>query len=133
MTNNFKYTAIGLIIAMILFFSGLLVGRYKFYKTEIKVIKRVVTKTEWKYAELKKPAFTEDNFNRLLFCVNSDLIAKENVKDNWLNITVADECKSIDLKYRIGTAGNMRLYFTVGIAGLVVGAGTGIFLYHKFK
>ncbi len=123
---------IGTIAALILFTAGLLTGKYYFAKTDIKIVKEIVTKTEYKYKDLKienKPVFDVDNFNRLLYCYNSELKINKTVNDNWLNIHVADECKSIDLKYEIGTRGNYKIYFTIGI----VGVGSGILLYHFLK
>jgi hypothetical protein len=129
--TNLKYIISGVVISIILFMSGLLVGRYKFYKTEIRVVEREVTKTEYKIKVEK--IFDKSNFDNLLTCYESPITFKNSTDKNYLYVTAGDLCKDATVKYEIKSAGNMRLYFTVGIAGLVVGAGTGIYLYHRHK
>lgn len=94
----------GAIIAIVLFISGLLTGRFYYAKTEIKVVEKEVTKTEYKYKYLKtesKPKFTEDNFTRLLYCYNTNLVLDTNTKDNTLYVKCYDECKEITGQYKI--------------------------------
>ena len=50
--------------------------------------------------------------------------------DNYLFVTVMDDCKEASAKYQIGTAGNYKLYFTVGAVGLIAG---GIITYKYFR
>lgn len=122
----------GAIIAIGLFISGLLVGRYVFYKTEIKVIKETVTKTEYKYKYLKsenKPVFDQENFNRLLYCYDSPLLFEDHTEGNTLHVKAYDECKEATVQYEIGSKGNYKIYLTVGVVGIL----TGIGLYHFLK
>lgn len=131
-----KNKIIGPIIAIVLFTSGVLTGRYYFTKTDIKIIEKVVTKTEYKYKELKienKPVFDIDNFNRLLYCYNSEFKTKDIVENNWLKINIADECKSIDLKYEIGTKSDFKLYLTIGATAGTIGILSGLAIHHYLK
>ena len=122
--TNLKYIISGVVIACILFVSGLLVGRYNFAKPEIKVVEKIVTKTEWK-TQIKyidnQPLFDKENFDRLLGCYSSNLQLIDKTENDWLLITAKDDCKEVTGKYRIGQSGNMNLYIGIGIAGIITG------------
>src|SRR4030042_1278224 len=113
---------IGSIIAIVLFSSGVLTGRYYFTKTDIKIIEKVVTETKYKYKNLKpenKPIFDQENFNRLLACYDSPLQFKTNTINNILNVKVYDDCKEATALYEIGTTGNYKIYLGIGAAGVI--------------
>lgn len=123
---------IGGIIAFILFISGVIVGGKYYAKTEIKVIEKEVTKTEYKYKDLKadsKPVFDVDNFNRLLQCYDSPLQFEHRVEKNSLFVKAFDDCKEAEAKFGIGTKNNIRMYLTVG----AIGVGVGILAYALIK
>jgi hypothetical protein len=129
-----KKYLITIIITSIFFLStGLLIGRYHYPKKEIRIIEKKVYETQWK-TEIKyidnKPVFDQDNFNRLFNCYNSELKFRELTADNYLFITVMDDCKEASAKYQIGTVGNYKLYLTVGAVGLIAG---GIITYKYFR
>lgn len=124
--KNLKDITIAIGIIIVIFLSGLFIGRFYFAKTDIKVIDRVIYKTVYK--DKIQPVFDQDNFNRLLTCYNSELQFKDKTIDNFLFVTAYDDCKENTIKYEIGTKGDWKIYAGVGVAGIL----TGGYLYYKF-
>ncbi len=111
---------IGIVAALVLFVSGILVGRYKFVKTEIKIIEKEVTKTEYKVKVEK--VFDQTNFDNLLKCYDSPITFTNYTKDNYLFVKAEDLCKDAEVKYEIKSAGNYKFYIGLSAAGLITGA-----------
>lgn len=118
---NLKNTAISILILIAIFAGGVLVGKHYFSKTDIKVIDKVVYKTVWKEKPAPDLPFTQENFNNLLYCVNSDIIFKDKTDKNYLYVTAYDECKEATARYEIGSKGDWRFYVGFGIAGAAAG------------
>lgn len=128
MINKIKYITIGTLIAIILFVSGLFIGKHYFSKTEIKIEEKIVYKTEWKTKI--EYVYTQDNFDALYKCYQSPIIFDERIENNYLSITAFDDCKEATARYKIGQKGNWKIYLTVAGIGA---AGGGYLIYRILK
>jgi hypothetical protein len=111
---------IGVIIAVVLFTGGAICGKYYFSTQEIKIVDKVVYKTEYKtkYIHLKdEPEYNLDNFNDLLTCYNSPITFRDYTESDYLHVVAQDNCKSAEVKYKIGTKNNWTMYLA-GAAAL---------------
>jgi hypothetical protein len=136
---------IGAVIAIVLFLSGLMIGRYVFYKTEIKVEEVKVEDTIWKdkYNQLQKKVvsmpkqitqadkekITDDDLSDLIFCYNASLDFEDHTENNILFVTAFTPCKEATAEYKIGVRNNYAVYLTIGLVGI----GTGLALYHFMR
>lgn len=136
--KNFKFITIGLIAAITIFAGGLLIGKFYFSKTDIKVVDRLVYKTKWKteiktkivYKD-KEPEFSQENFDIFYNCYTSPISFKDYTEKNYLFVTAYDDCKEAEARYEIGSSGNWKLYFSLG-AITATGAGYGIYRLIKY-
>jgi hypothetical protein len=117
---DIKNGATTLLVIAGIFIVGLLVGKFYFAKTEIKVVDRIIYKTIYK--EPIPTEFNQQNFDLLNSWVNSPIQFKDRTEKNYLFITAYDANKSADARYEIGQKGNWRIYGTIaGVAALAGG------------
>ena len=117
-----KYV-IGAIIAIGLFISGLLIGKFHYAKTEIKIEKVKVKNTVWKdkhqKLKLSKPIAKEkisvDDLNDLVYCYNSPLRFGHRIQDNEILVMAWDDCKQNEIKYKIKTKNTKKHIFQIAI------------------
>lgn len=112
-----KYV-IGALIAIGLFIGGVLTGRYYYAKETIKVVKETKYETEWKIKHLRpeaEPAFTLENYNTCLTCVNSPIEFGYNLQDNTLLVVGWDECKQNQHEFKIKTVDTKRHIFQLAV------------------
>lgn len=125
---NYKFVRTLVIACLIFFISGILIGKYKFSKQDIKVVEVTHSETKWDtkietkivYRD-KKPEFNQDNFDIFYNCYKSPIQFKHTVNNNFLNVTAFDDCKEATAQYEIGTKGNWKMY--LAFAGICAAAG----------
>jgi hypothetical protein len=113
---------VGVIIAIILLISGILIGKYYFSKTDIKIVTKEVTKTEYKYKFLPTDLNDVEKCKQAFDCSNSSINFKEKIVSNTLSVTAYDSCKEATAQYQIGTKGNWKIYVGVGAVGIAAGS-----------
>ncbi len=123
--DKFLLWSLSIIIAVIF---GIIFGKYYFSKTEIQIKEKIVYKTEYKTKI--EYVNNQENFNALYKCYQSPINFKEKTENEWLIIHAEDACKSSDIKYKIGTKGDWKVY--AAIAG-VGAAGGGYLVYRILK
>lgn len=127
----------GIILSIIIFLSGVFIGKNQFSTHEIKIQEKIVYSTEWK-TKIKvikdpdtgrpAPLFDQDNFNRLLSCYESPLKFQEKIRNNYLYITAYDNCKEAQAEYEIVTKGNWKIYLAMAGIGVAIGGGVALYL-----
>jgi len=124
--NKLQLIIIGAITAIVLLIGGVFIGKYYFSKTDIKVVDRIVYKTEYKTKIVKE--YTTENFDQLWGCYQSPITFADRTEQSYLYVTAKDDCKEATARYQIGTKGNYKIY--LGIAGAA--AITGGILSYKY-
>ena len=121
--------SLGILAIIIVFLSGLFVGRKYFPKREIveKEVKVIVHETKWlkpnlKTADINNPIICKE----LQDCYNSPLKAtwtfRENfIKDDLLTFHVYDSCKSADIDVKLARTRNFAIYFGIGFGAAAIG------------
>jgi len=112
------------ILCVVCFIAG---GRY-YSKTDIKIVEKEVTKTEYKVV-IKEPSLTFEDLNQLNECYKSPLQFGYRQDDNIFTVYAWDKCKESSVKYEVKTGHNFKLYLTFGLVGLA----SGLVLYHVLR
>jgi hypothetical protein len=116
-----KIIYISIIIALFAGSTGFVAGRYKYPVTKIKVIEKIINKTEYKYKIETIKNFDADNFAKLLYCYDSEIKFNDYTLGNVLIVEAYDNCKEARAEYEIGTSGDWKIYAGVAIAGIGLG------------
>lgn len=118
----------GVIIAIVLFVSGIIVGKYKFSTKDIQVIEKIEYQTKWKtefrekivYKD-KKPEFSQENFNIFYESYQAPIHFKDRTEKNYLFVTAYTPYKEAIARYEIGTKGNWKYYLIWAGIGMAAG------------
>ena len=121
-----KQILTGIVIAILLFIGGVLLGKYYFSSIEIKIVEKKVFETKWKtkivYRD-NKPVFNMENFNILNDCYTSPIEFEEHTKNDYLHVLAYDNCKQAEARYKIGQKGNWTYYIAFATGGFVLATG----------
>jgi hypothetical protein len=71
---------------------------------KIEIRKIIEYKTQWKtqieYVN-SRPIISEDNFKKLLECLESEINFKDEIKDEYITVTASDACKENKVRYKL--------------------------------
>jgi hypothetical protein len=118
---DIKNFSITFIIIAGMFAAGIIIGKFYFSKTDIKIIDRIVYQTVWKEKPAASLPFTQVNFDNLLACTLSEINFKDHTEKNYLFVTAFDSCKENTARYEIGQKGNWKVYAIIGGLGVIAG------------
>jgi hypothetical protein len=127
MDNNMKYIISAALAIILCTFSFLAGGKY-YSKTDVQIIEKEVTKTEYKVV-IKEPSLTFEDLNQLNECYKSPLQFGFRQDGKIFTVYSWDKCKESSVKYEVKTGHNFKLYLTFGLVGLA----SGVLLYRVLR
>jgi hypothetical protein len=119
---------IGAVLVVVLCLACFMAGGRYYSKTDIQIVEKEVTKTEYKVV-IKEPSLTFEDLNQLNECYKSPLQFGFRQDGNIFTVYSWDKCKESSVKYEVKTGHNFKLYLTFGLVGLA----SGIILYRCLR
>lgn len=89
-------------LLIVIFLAGMYTEYKLFFPKKLEIVQEQEHPTTWNEPKLTDKDFNRENYDKCLNCANSKLeMNADEIRDEWIRVTVNDACKSTFTDYKI--------------------------------